>query len=269
MTTPYALTIPIPRHLWMTTTGTETIDDRARTRARLRKRGRDAWRQARRLGARPVDRYLLTVTVRGRGNESPILAAETLKPLIDAGTDTGLWPDDDPWHRAMTCYLQDPRPATGPSVALTVIPLGGEESPVERLMGCTPGAQGVSRGMLIPDTEWLTSNMRETPGTRRMKQTRVMRRAAPLWEGIRMRDCAVVTGIRYPDSRRKYKGDPDNTAETATAMWGAGVATGALPARPSLFAFMLMPGQSPPHTHGMSMLVFDTPTGFNWLAALV
>lgn len=39
-----------------------------------------------------------------------MLAAETLKPLIDAGTDEALWPDDDPYHRVMTCYLRDPRP---------------------------------------------------------------------------------------------------------------------------------------------------------------
>ena len=60
-----------------------------------------------------------------------MLACETLKPLIDAGTDEGLWPDDDPAHRVMTCYLRDPRPLPGghATINIWVVPLGEYDDP--------------------------------------------------------------------------------------------------------------------------------------------
>lgn len=264
---PYSLIMDIPPMLWMTTVGTETVSSRAARRASLRRRGRLAWGQAIDRGARPVDRFLLLVNVGGRGAESPVLAAETVKPLVDAGTDRGLWPDDDPWHRVATCYLTDPRPSARPRVSLTVIPLGAR-SASDVILGACHNPKGLLREATIPDDEWITSNMRLDARTRAARQSAIMRRTADLWADVRFDRAAVLCWVRYPDSRRRYKGDPDNTAESATAMWGSGALTGALPARPGLFGFLLAAGQSRPKTHDLTMLAFD-PGPVSWMGALI
>lgn len=247
----------VPVALWMTTTGGEDVTVRARTRARLRRMGRAAWQRALELGARPVDRFMLTVAVAGRGRESPVLAAETVKPLVDAGTDMGLWPDDDPWHRVVTCYIRDPEPRRWPRVTLSVTALGMDEHAPTCLLARVHDPVGLVRGLTIPDADWLTSNMRLDADERRGRQSRIMRHAAPLWNGVRFDgSCCVACGVRYPDARREYKGDPDNTAESATAMWGAGVLQGGLPANPRVFAFFLLDGCSRPRHHDLEMLVF-------------
>ena len=214
---------------------------------------------------------MLLVAVGGRP-ESPVLAAETLKPLIDAGTDIGLWPDDDPYHRVCTLYLRDPRPTQGgmARVSMTVIPLTPGEKAPTCVVSRVPDARGLARTLTIPNRDWLTSNMREPPAVRQARQTRIMRRAARLWDGVSLgADTAVLCGVRYPDRRREYQGDPDNTAESATAMWGAGVVAGRLPANPGAFGFFLLDPASRPHTHDLTMLAFTTPPGFGWMTAML
>lgn len=145
---PYAVRFTVSASLWMTTTGDEDVIERKRRRGRLRAYGRQVWREAKTAGAPRVNRYMMLVTVGGRP-ESPVLAAETLKPLIDAGTDEALWPDDDPYHRVMTCYLRDPRPLPGGRAELFiwVIPLAPAST---RWPGCWPACPAPKRPWRAP-----------------------------------------------------------------------------------------------------------------------
>lgn len=253
----------------MTTVGDESPAVRKRKRGRLRAWARGVWRLAKRDGAVFVDRFMMIVTVGGR-RESPVLACETLKPLIDAGTDEGLWPDDDPKHRVMTVYRRDPRPLPGGRalIMIWVVPLGCGVNPLARLLSCAPGARGLMLNATIPDGLWLTSNMRETPEVRQRRQTGLMRLAEPLWpSGSVGSHAGVVCSVAYPDVR--YYGDPDNTAETATALYGAGVALGCVPAVPQVFAFMLNREQCEPHSHGMRLLAFSCEPDLPWCTRLI
>lgn len=267
---PYTVPFTVSASLWMTTTGDEDVTERKRRRGRLRAYGRQVWREMKAAGAPRVNRYMMLVTVGGR-RESPVLAAETLKPLIDAGTDEGLWPDDDPYHRVMTCYLRDPRPLPGGRAELFiwVIPLGPDTDPLTRLLALMPGSKATLAHATFGEDSWLTSNMRLTARERKTMQTRAMRACRNVWKASPGADCGVVCQVRYPDSRPRYKGDPDNTAETATAMWGVGVLAGLLPASPSIFCFMLANGESEPKHHDLDMLAFTTPPDVDWPGLLL
>lgn len=267
---PYTVRFTVSASLWMTTIGDEDMTERKRRRGRLRAYGRQVWRETKTAGAPRVNRYMMLVTVGGR-RESPVLAAETLKPLIDAGTDEGLWPDDDPYHRVMTCYLRDPRPLPGGRAELFiwVIPLGPDTDPLSRLLARMPGSKATLAHATFGEDSWLTSNMRLTARERKTMQTRAMRACRNVWKASPGMDCGVVCQVRYPDSRPRYKGDPDNTAETATAMWGVGVLAGLLPASPSIFCFMLANGESEPKHHDLDMLAFTTPPDVDWPGLLL
>lgn len=267
---PYTVRFTVSASLWMTTIGDEDKTERKRRRGRLRAYGRQVWRETKTAGAPRVNRYMMLVTVGGR-RESPVLAAETLKPLIDAGTDEGLWPDDDPYHRVMTCYLRDPRPLPGGRAELFiwVIPLGPDTDPLSRLLARMPGSKATLAPATFGEDSWLTSNMRLTVRERKTMQTRAMRACRNIWKASPGADCGVVCQVRYPDSRPRYKGDPDNTAETATAMWGVGVLAGLLPASPSIFCFMLANGESEPKHHDLDMLAFTTPPDVDWPGLLL
>ena len=186
----------------------------------------------------------MVVAIGGR-NESPVLACETLKPLVDAGTDEGLWADDNPFHRVATLYMRDPTdaPPGRTRISIAVIPLEPSGSMPGWVVSRVSGALAAPVSLSIPARQW---------------------RGKALGA-----DCAVMCGVRYPDSRPRWVGDPYNTAETATAMWGAGVALGSVPADPSLFGFYLLAGQSAPHTHDMGLLAFTVPHGFDWMRALL
>ena len=267
---PYTVRFTVSASLWMTTIGDEDKTERKRRRGRLRAYGRQVWRETKTAGAPRVNRYMMLVTVGGR-RESPVLAAETLKPLIDAGTDEGLWPDDDPYHRVMTCYLRDPRPLPGGRAELFiwVIPLGPDTDTLSRLLARMPGSKATLAHATFGEDSWLTSNMRLTVRERKTMQTRAMRACRNVWKASPGMDCGVVCQVRYPDSRPRYKGDPDNTAETATAMWGVGVLAGLLPASPSIFCFMLADGESEPKHHDLDMLAFTTPPDVDWPGLLL
>ena len=271
MSQAYSLQFEVPNHMWMTTIDGETPEARRKRRGALRHRvGDRVWAAAHAQGLFRVDRFALLVAIAGRP-ESPVLAAETLKPLIDAGTDAGAWADDDPGHRVATGYMRDRRTVRDgfSRITLFVVPLEPDEKPPECIEGLAPGARGALVNLTISDRDWLTSNMREPAAVRAARQTRVMRRAAPLWRRTALgSDCAAICGVRYPDPG--YPGEPDKTAETATAMWGAGVAARAVPGEPSCFWFYIMDKGRPsaPKTHDMSILAFTTPKNFNWAEAL-
>lgn len=265
----YAVSFIVSNSLWMTTVGDENPTIRKRHRGRLRAMARQTWRKAKRDGAPFTRRYLMLVTVGGR-QESPVLACETLKPLIDAGTDEGLWPDDDPAHRVMTCYLRDPRPLPGghATINIWVVPLSEYDDPTLRLLHCVPDARAALVSVSIPDLDWLTSNMRETDAVRKRKQTAIMRRAAKAWGNKAMGEhMGVICNVGYPDPH--YLGDPDNTAESLTAVLGAGVALDLMPAVPQIVAFRIDPRGSEPHTHDLNLLCFTCPPDMFWPQALL
>jgi hypothetical protein len=272
MLKPFAVTFAVPARNWLTTTGDENSSRRAKVRHDLRAYGKRVWSDALRAGCPRVDRFMLWVTIGGRP-ESPVLSAETLKPLIDAATDMHVWPDDDPYHRVCTCYMPDPRraPQGNAIVSMWVIPLDKFENPAMELIASVPGARGTGFTLEVPDRDWLTSNMKLSAPERKAKQGRIMRSAAMLWneDAPLGADAAVLFGVRYPDSRKKYQGDPDNTAETATAIWGAGAAKLLCPASPSLFGFYLL-GRHPsrPKHHEMAMTAFTVPKDYSWLDRL-
>ena len=271
MREPYAVRFDISNQWFMSTVDEDSIEARAAARRRLRRWGRGVWSDAKHQGARRVDRYCMAVAIGGR-RESPVLACETLKPLVDAGTDMGLWEDDNPFHRVATLYMPDPTPAPPgrTRISIAIIPLESHDPMPAWVVSRAPDALAAPVTLSIPDRDWLTSNMRLPVEERQARQTRVMRAAARQWRGKAMgSDCAVMCGVRYPDSRARWVGDPDNTAETATAMWGAGVALGLAPAAPSLFGFYLLDGQAEPHHHDMGLLTFTVPSGFDWPHALL
>ncbi len=271
---PYAVEFRISDMLWQTTVGGESIEDRARTRARLRAQARGVWGEAKRHGAYRVERYMMIVHVGGR-TESPVLAAETLKPVIDAGTDMGLWPDDDPAHRLMTLYARDPRrmQGRGALIHVTVVECAVDWSGWDCLHWLLASTGAEARGVMpvlsIPDALWLTSNMRLPAGQRQDRQSAVMRLAEPVWreQGGLGAHVLAVAAVSYPDAR--YYGDPDNTAETVTAMYGTGVALGKVPAVPEVFAFMLNPVQCDPHSHLVQLACVTVPIGWSVLSTLL
>lgn len=148
----YAIRFTVPAGWWLTCTGSESVSERARIRHRLREYGKRVWRDILAQGALRVDRFMLTVLVAGRA-ESPVLAAETLKPLIDAGTDMGLWPDDDPYHRVCTVYMRDPTPVKDITISLSVEPLAQDADPVALVLGKAHAGPGVLRSLTIPDRD--------------------------------------------------------------------------------------------------------------------
>lgn len=271
---PYSVTFRISETLWLTTVGGEDTPTRARLRARLREQGRAVWRRARTSGAYPVGRFILLILVGGR-TESPVLAAETCKPLIDAGTDEHMWTDDDPTHRIMTVYARDPRPMAGRGALIHMVvfpaPTHWDGGRARRWIMSTAGddVHGVLPILPVPDEAWLTSNMRLPATERRARQSRVMRMTAPLWErgGRPGAHVGVVAAIGYPDPR--YWGDPDNTAETLTAMYGAGVALGRVPPVPDLFAFILDPDRCEPRHHLVRLCAYALPDGYMPLSAML
>lgn len=266
----YAVSFTVSNTLWMTTVGDETPLERKRHRGRLRAYGRQVWARAREEGARPVNRFIMLVTVGGR-RESPVLACETLKPLIDAGTDMGLWPDDDPKHRTMTCYLRDPRRLSGgqATINIWILPLAADEDPLTRLLHCVPDAKAALVHVGIPDDEWLTSNMaKDGNKERKRRQTAIMRRARQAWGDKALGDAmGVVCSVGYPNPH--YLGDPDNTAESLTAVLGVGVAKRLIPPVPQIVAFRIDPRGSEPHTHNLTLLAFTCPPDMKWCSALL
>lgn len=267
----FAVRFRVPRSWMLSTVGLESVGERARSRARLRRWARGVWRGALASGGCRVRRFVLLVAV-GGVQGSAVTWVETLKPIIDAATDVGVWPDDDPAHRVCTCYMRDGSVPMGvPTVSIMVVPLAwGVDAPMW-LAGLAPdGTRGLLRGLLVPDGEWVTSNMRLDPGVKARRLERVALRSRPIWEGVRLgSSCGVLCGVSYPDSRMEWKGDPDNVAETATAVWAAGALLGCVPADPVLFGFCLLPGTSPPRMHGLTLLMFDPPSVVDWPARFV
>ena len=262
--TPYAVEFHIPSSLWQTTVDAQSVKVRAVTRAKLRHMAKNVWLTAKSDGAPICNRYMLLVCIAGR-KESPVLACETLKPIIDAGTDVGMWPDDDPFHRLFTGYMTDPRPAPGnrPRISVMVIPI---QQGLRLPHALIPPKTGAARlALSVSHKHWLTSNMRLEPKERQKRQEHIMKQVDRQWNRIQ---CAghtsVLVGVRYPDNRADWVGDPDNTAETATAMYGLGALRKRAPVQPDLFGFYLLDGQAEAGTHDIETLILASNEPIDW-----
>lgn len=173
----------IPCEWWQGTDTVQTERTRARRRRWVKEYAYDVWRglKRRRL-AHKVERFVAVVGVAypRMDDVTPSRAAETVKPIIDAGTKAGLWPDDDAYHRCATVYFQLPEPARECYYRLQVFiypvpdsnPLyqitGGVCGAVERKWRTIPeserpdGWEGYSVRFLIPNPIWITSNLTDS-----------------------------------------------------------------------------------------------------------
>lgn len=104
----YAHEFTIPIEWWSTTDTIQTERMRARRRAWVRDYAKNEWRNLKKTGkAWKVERFiaLIGVACPSQKNIFPARAAETIKPIIDGGSDARLWDDDDSQHRHSTVYI--------------------------------------------------------------------------------------------------------------------------------------------------------------------
>lgn len=296
----YSATFLIPVNLYVTTRSQLTELARANRRRQIRSYARTVWKETIGLGAWRVGHYVALISV---PESSPSLAAETIKPIIDAGTDCGLWPDDDAYHRKSTVYTFDPHPRKGGVVRITVsvlpvaadyqIPLG-LGTLITRLSG---KEAGYSIGFHIPNRLWVTSNL--TDSDIKARQSGAHKAGKGQWgkgkaNGVRERilslqrqaamsvwasqkpptlsHATVVAGVGYALGVDKTQADPDNAAETVTNMLAAAVEAGILEGDDSthisLLAYYRLPVAAQGGWHDVQLAVFPTPTGFQPAAAV-
>lgn len=262
--TPYGIQIPLPPSLHMTGIGTENIQRRARERAQLRRLARDAFRHARLGRDMKASRYTLLCAINTA--DSPIVNVETFKPLIDAGTDTGAWPDDDPRHRTLTIHATSHTP--GPLTA-TMIVMPHLENPMHTILDRLGNPKGTGTTLRIPDRQWLTSNMRLPAPERLARQQATMMQTMREWPDESVgRSCVTLIRVRYPHP--DYPGDPDNTAESVAAAWAGIVRRRLAPSQPEAFIFQLDDTRtSPPGTHELDMTAWTCPKRVNWTRLLL
>lgn len=172
----------IPCEWWSGTDTLQTEVMRARRRHWVREYAKKEWRMLKKQGAAwHVDRYVAIVGVaypRHTGFTVPSRAAETVKPIIDGGTDAKLWDDDDATHRCGTLYFQLPKsaPDTKYLLQITIFPVpskmpsyqltGGVGGQITRLWkeeaGRPDGWGGFRVRFTVPDRLWITSNLTDS-----------------------------------------------------------------------------------------------------------
>lgn len=250
----------IPSEWWQTTQTLETERKRASRRSSVRRYARKVWASLKRSGeAWPVDRYVAVVGVAypKQGSGTAVYAAETVKPIIDAGTDSGLWPDDDARHRCSTAYFQMPETSRPGQFRITVyvfpvpcsyrVPSRVAPGVTETRDGradSTP--DGWTVAFAVPSDLWLTSNQTDTEMANRRSGKRSgawgdgrslgvrEKVAGQLTELARltfqdqgftaMERFVALASVQYP---RGNDSDPDNAAETVAQILLAGAQVGA------------------------------------------
>lgn len=196
----------------------------------------------------------------------PARAAETIKPIIDGGSDARLWDDDDSQHRHSTVYIQLPTPAPVNHYRLSVLIIPVPESMpkyqiTSRLASNidqhwrnnpNPPAwhDGYSVSFTIPDKQWITSNYTDSDliarqngerksatwgrggsfGIRERVRAQLIELAFQQWKRQAYRPYerfAIIAGIAYPYGVKTA--DPDNAAETVNTILHSGTRIGAWP----------------------------------------
>lgn len=259
----------IPVEWWSGTDTMQTERLRAQRRAWVRDYAKNEWRTMKENGqAWKVERFiaLIGVAYPSRSNIFPARAAETVKPIIDAGRDAKLWDDDDSQHRHSTVYIQLPEPAPPNHYRLTVIiiPIPDKlpkyqitsrlaaniEKHWRQQSELPDWHDGYSVSFTVPDKQWITSNFTDSDLMARQKgarkastwgrgtnlgiRERVKKQLTELavrsWSRQAFRPYSrfvVIAGIAYPYG--VDTADPDNAAETANTILQAGVTVGAWP----------------------------------------
>lgn len=264
----YFCTFTIPVEWWSGTDTIQTERTRAQRRAWVRSYSKAQWRLLKKSGqAWRVGRFiaLIGVAYPRMDDVVPSRAAETVKPIIDGGTDVKLWEDDDSKHRCSTIYFQMPEPAPENHYRLTVmiIPvpdrnpmfqiaggLGAEMAKLWYRTGSLPdGWGGYSVCFCIPHRIWITSNLTDSDikarqhgarkartwgrgdsfGVRTQVEKALIGYAAQQWSFQSWwrlnRPFIVLAGVGYPCG--VDSADPDNCAESVNAVMKAGVKAGA------------------------------------------
>lgn len=298
------VTFDIPAEWWSSTDTLQTERKRAERRAMVKEYARHVWGKAIREGkAWHVRRYVAVIGVAypRRKGVFPARAAETVKPIIDVGTEYRLWDDDDANHRCATIYFQLPKPAPAGRYRLTVyifpVPTGwtaGRNLGGQIIQASTGTPTAFSLQLHIPYRLWVTSNITDSDlkarqhgakrsstwggwdafGVRQHVVDQLIDTAAAQWERTPETPLhgpfIVFAGVRYAI---KGDADPDNAAETVNALMRAGVQAGRLPGVTSdqckATVFFRLKGYAEPTMHDVKLYVLPLPEGRQWLDLLI
>lgn len=178
--TGYAVEFRIPTEHFMSSLTKVSSTTRARHRAWIRRYARGVWRAAIEAGAYRTERFVALAMVQWPGPSiyPAMSCAETLKPVIDAGTDEKLWPDDDNSHCRATVFMEAPGlSAYGVTMWVYIIPVGRIPDMPAWFVSMMPGAKGTLASIeLDSETEWLNSNQRNEGPERDEKLARLGQR---------------------------------------------------------------------------------------------
>lgn len=262
----YQLDFNIPDVYWSGTDTLQTERSRAGKRHEVRNIARKVIRLAKQQGrAWKVNRFIALVGVAypRMDNVTPSRAAETVKPIIDAGSDCKLWPDDDAWHRCATIYFQLSEPSRRGYYHLRLFilpvpdsnpvfqPVGGLSGEIEREWARSPlrpeGWGGYVVKFRIPNNLWISSNLTDSDlkarqhgahksttwgrgdafGLREKTTRKLIDCALDQWQYQNYWGCEkylILAGISYTSNVGPMEADPDNSAETVNALLQSGVA---------------------------------------------
>lgn len=307
----YVGVFDIPDVDWSGTDTIQTEVDRARKRHRVRMRALDVWLDMKQQGqAWKVDRFIamIEVTYPRKRNVVPARAAETVKPIIDAGTDAGLWKDDNSDLRCSTVFYQsheEPRPHWY-RLRVYIIPVP-ENNPQFKIQGSLPPViqrlwmpdeprpdwdDGYQITFNVPHPLWITSNFTDSDvkarqsgayksdtwgdgssfGIRQQVESRLRDWAYEIW--LRKNYCGyerfiVMVGIGYASGK---DADPDNAAETVNAILQAGVMArawyGLSHEHCRALVYFRSPMEATPRKHDVLLYVFPVPKNFHIANAL-
>lgn len=298
----YVTGFDIPDKWWQSTETIQSNRQRSARRAAIRRYAKEVWTTAKIDGrAWKVKRFVAIIGVAcpRMDGVTPAFAAETVKPIIDAGTDSLLWDDDDAKHRHSTIYFQLPEPSDDGLHHLTVyiipIPSGyhaakGIATSSTRKWDANDerpdDAGGYTVTFAVPRELWITSNINDTKllaeqksddrgralAIRRDISGKLKELARLTWldQGfVRTQRFVAVAGIQYPSRSRS---DPDNAAETVSQILKAGAEAGAWPDTSSrhchAVAFYKMPGRCAGDYHIIQLLVFPIAPAFHIASAI-
>jgi hypothetical protein len=268
--TPFMADFRIPQEYWQSTDTVETERKRATRRRWVREYSKKVWLERKKSGkAWKVDRFIVLIGVQyPKGSRlEPLQAAETVKPVIDAGTDRKLWVDDDAFHRHATIYYRYPQPEREGWVGLhlMVVPVPRDYQNMSELAFWATDewgrenkprpveADGFIADFYVPHKLWLTSNFTDTDlyarqhGLKKSSQhwgtgqyTGIRRMLADRLQKASMEQWSYVKRTQHMESIGKFialvgvqypssnVSDPDNASETIVNLLKAGQLSGAL-----------------------------------------
>lgn len=264
--TGYAVEFHIPTEHFMSSLTKVSSTTRARHRAWIRRYARRVWRAAIEAGAYRTERFVALAMVQWPGPSiyPAMSCAETLKPVIDAGTDERLWPDDDNSHCRATVFMEAPGlSAYGVTMWVYIIPVGRIPDMPAWFVSMMPGTKGTLASIeLDSETEWLNSNQRNEGPELDEKLARIMAKGYDSWKdkpAVLGDDVMLVAACLCPHPDLPM--DSSNSAEDTLAFAACGATLGKLPQKPTVAVSTLSPKLSRPKHHGLEVMALHMPTG--------